>query len=98
MKVTKSVVLDDEEDADLLEWATTQRISFSAVVRQALYAAMQNDRQGRQNDQLDLVAIRQVMRAELRSALNGLALATAPPAAAPTEVEDELEAALDSLF
>lgn len=97
MKITKSVVLDDEEDAAILEWSTTRRDSFSAVVRQALYEAMQNDRQGRQNDQLDLVAIRQVMRAELRQALNGLALATAPPAAAP-EVEAELEAALDSLF
>lgn len=98
MKLTKSVVLDDEQDAALIEWATTQRISFSAVVRQALYEAMENDGQDQHNgNQPDLAAIRQAVRAELRSALTGLALAAAPPAAAP-EVEAELEAALDNLF
>jgi predicted component of type VI protein secretion system len=98
MKVTKSVVLDDEQDAALIEWSTTRRISFSAVVRQALYEAMRNDRQpAGQNDRLDAVAIRQAIRAEIRAALNGLALAAAPPVAAP-EVEDALEAALDNLF
>lgn len=95
MKLTKSVVFDTERDAEIIEWAETQRISFSEVVRQALALALA--KQSQSDPALDEGVLRRVIRTELQAALNGLALAA--PLAETSDAEDlELEANLDNLF
>ena len=81
--VRKYVYLNDERDADILEYLARQD-SESAAIRRALREQLA----GRRTSGLDRETLRQVLREELA----GLALQ-----AAPIEADDELDDLLDDL-
>jgi hypothetical protein len=90
-KLTKSIVFNTEADANLLAWIEEQRGTFTLIVRTALYAAMENEVAGQQNEPAGdfLDAIRETIREEL-GGLQIVSAGSAPPDPKPFVEDGEI--------
>lgn len=95
--VTISLTFNTRDDADLLYWCYNRPEQFTPFVRSLLYKAMIAEAEPQSGPAIDEAAIGRIIRRELQRALQNSQIVSPQPAE-QSELVDDLEASLASLF